>query len=343
MENFEGSKSFSPPSRVLQWIEPVTSAANWLPLRGHGGYSGAQFWRKTHGSEAWCLRCWPLEHPDPQRLLTIHGWLHLCRDLPYIPTPWMNRQGASWIETPEGRWELTPWLPGCADFKTQPSHARLRMAVQALAEVHLKWSGQRQFPSQGPCPAVSQRLHRFSDLSQGELERLRSCVLKRTGKSLSHLARRCLEQFDRHATGLRADLEHISATVLPLQPCLRDIWHDHLLFEGENLTGIVDFGAAKVDVVAGDLGRMLGSLIADSNDLWDIAQEAYDGVHVMTPQQWRLARLLDRSGCLLGAMNWLRWIWLDRRQFEDMSRVEQRLTQLVGRMEGWSPPQSLTI
>ena len=343
MESCEGSKSPTPPSQVLQWIEPVTSAAHWLALRGHGGYSGAQFWRKLQGSESWCLRCWPLEHPNPQRLSTLHGWLHLCQDLPYIPTPWVNGQGISWLETSEGRWELTPWLPGRADFLTQPSHARLRAAAQALAEVHQIWSRHRQLPIQAGCPAISQRLKRFSDLSRGELEQLRTCMLVRNDGTSDHLGQRCLEQYDRHAASLCAEVQQASAMALPLQPCLRDIWHDHLLFDEEILTGIVDFGAAKMDVIAGDLARMLGSLVADSNDLWEIAQEAYDEVYALTQEQWRLARLLDRSGCLLGVMNWLRWIWIDRRQFEDMSRAEQRLTQLVGRMEEWSPPQSLTL
>jgi Ser/Thr protein kinase RdoA (MazF antagonist) len=343
LESFEGSTSLPPPSRVLQWIEPVTSASHWIGLRGHGGYSGAQFWRKIEGGKAWCLRCWPLEHPEPQRLSTIHRWLELCRDLVYIPTPWVSGQGTSWLETAEGRWELTPWLPGRADFQSHPSHTRLRAAAQGLAEVHQKLSQETQAVSQRPYPAVRQRLQRFQDLSRGEREQLQRCIFDGTNGGFSGLARRCLEQLDRHAVWLQTELQQVSELDLPLQPCLKDIWHDHLLFEGDSLTGIVDFGAMKVDVVATDLGRMLGSLVADRNDLWEIAQEAYHETNNLPRLQWRLARLLDRSGCLLGAINWLRWIAIDRRQFEDMSRVEQRLTQLVGRMEAWSPPQSLTI
>ncbi|MEC7355891.1 MAG: hypothetical protein VYE53_12205, partial [Planctomycetota bacterium] len=62
----------------------------------------------------------------------------------------------------------------------------------------------------------------------------------------------------------------------------------------------------------------------------------------LVDSMWSLARLLDLSGCLLGAVNWLRWLWLENRHFENGSRVRARLTQLLVRMENWPPPDSLT-
>jgi hypothetical protein len=49
---------------------------------------------------------------------------------------------------------------------------------------------------------------------------------------------------------------------VPLQPCLCDSWHDHVLFESDAVTGLIDYGSAKIDHVAVDLARMLGSLMA---------------------------------------------------------------------------------
>ena len=54
---------------------------------------------------------------------------------------------------------------------------------------------------------------------------------------------------------------------LPLQPCLCDVWHDHVLFEGDTVTGVIDYGGAKIDHVAVDLARLLGSMAGDKAKL----------------------------------------------------------------------------
>lgn len=45
-----------------------------------------------------------------------------------------------------------------------------------------------------------------------------------------------------------------------LQPCIRDIWHDHVLFDGDRVTGLIDFGAMQIDTPATDIARLVGSL-----------------------------------------------------------------------------------
>ena len=45
---------------------------------------------------------------------------------------------------------------------------------------------------------------------------------------------------------------------VPFNLCIGDVWHDHILFEGDAVTGMIDFAAAKVDHVAADLARLLG-------------------------------------------------------------------------------------
>src|SRR5256885_2022920 len=40
---------------------------------------------------------------------------------------------------------------------------------------------------------------------------------------------------------------------LALHPCLCDVWHDHVLFEGDAVSGIVDYGSVKIDHASADL------------------------------------------------------------------------------------------
>ena len=91
-----------------------------------------------------------------------------------------------------------------------------------------------------------------------------------------------------------------------LQPCLCDVWHDHVLFEGDAVTGLVDYGGVKVDNVATDLARLLGSLAGDDPVLRDAGLRAYSRLRPLSLAEEALVPVLDRTGTLLGIANWLR-------------------------------------
>jgi Ser/Thr protein kinase RdoA (MazF antagonist) len=118
-----------------------------------------------------------------------------------------------------------------------------------------------------------------------------------------------------------------------LQPCLRDVWHDHLLFEGEALTGLVDYAAVRADDAMTDVARLAGSLVGDDEDGWRVALAAYREVRPLSEDEERLARALDRTGAVVALATWARW--LAERAFEDEAQVERRLGELVRRVEGW--------
>ena len=65
---------------------------------------------------------------------------------------------------------------------------------------------------------------------------------------------------------------------VPVQPCLRDVWHDHVLFVDDAVSGIVDPAAARTDTVAADISRLVGSLVGDDPRGWTVALAAYQSV-----------------------------------------------------------------
>jgi homoserine kinase type II len=121
----------------------------------------------------------------------------------------------------------------------------------------------------------------------------------------------------------------------PLQPCLCDVWHDHLLFEEDRLTGIVDYGSVKLDHVAVDLARLLGTLIGDDEEMRTVGMMAYRKLGPMTSGEEELAWALDETGTVVGAANWLQWLYRDGKVFEDPVRVAKRLGEIVQRLEKW--------
>ncbi len=65
------------------------------------------------------------------------------------------------------------------------------------------------------------------------------------------------------APQVREPLRQASSRSVMLQPCLRDARPEHFLFEGDQLSGLVDFGAMAVDSVVGDLARLIGEWLDD--------------------------------------------------------------------------------
>jgi Ser/Thr protein kinase RdoA (MazF antagonist) len=111
-----------------------------------------------------------------------------------------------------------------------------------------------------------------------------------------------------------------------------------VLFVGDAVSGLVDYGSVKVDHVAADLARLLGSLVPDDGAGMAAGLAAYGRLRPLSAQEEALVSVLDETGAVLGVTNWLRWLYRDGRWFEDradMAHVAQRLGQLVERLERW--------
>jgi homoserine kinase type II len=109
------------------------------PLGAAGGMSGARFWRIVTHRSTFMLRCWPSEHPSPDRLRFIHAVLEYAerRGITFLPVPIKTGTGRSFLVSDGRLWELAPWMPGTADFAQSPSIEKLRAAMIALAQFHV--------------------------------------------------------------------------------------------------------------------------------------------------------------------------------------------------------------
>jgi Ser/Thr protein kinase RdoA (MazF antagonist) len=123
------------------------------------------------------------------------------------------------------------------------------------------------------------------------------------------------------------------AGAFPLQPCLADLWHDHVLYRGDKVTGIIDYGSLRRDHVSVDLARLLGSLVPDDQAWWAAALDAYSSRGKLLPGEWDLVRVLDFTGMVAGVMNWLEWMTLGTRAIEHREIARMRWTLLLHRLE----------
>jgi Ser/Thr protein kinase RdoA (MazF antagonist) len=320
-----------PAARAVLARYALPSAAAH-PLGNHGGFSGARLWRVEAGGAALCLRAWPPGDPTPERLAWLHELMAAARAAGLAFVPAVLRAGAATVVAHAGRlWELTDWLPGDADFHEHPHPARLRAACAALARLHHAWAD--RYPARGTCPALARRLDRAA--AWLALASPGWCPRPSAVDPVRPWAERAARLLSAWAGRVAPLLAPWAGRPFALHPCLCDVWHDHVLFDGNAVTGVIDYGSAKVDHPAADLARLLGSLVGDDAAAWADALGAYTAVRPLSADEQALARALDRTGVILAAANWLVWLYHERRPFDDRRRVAERLAGLVRRLESW--------
>jgi homoserine kinase type II len=246
-------------------------------------------------------------------------------------------------------------MAGAADYDQSPGDAKLCAAMTALAQFH---NAVADFdsdsfdvsapPSSASASAIQRRLARLRSLLTGEIGELSSVLGEKTWPELSALARPFLAALPRAVTRAIAELEPLEHAPLPLQPCLRDIWHDHVLFTGNEVTGIIDFGAVDIDTPATDIARLLGSLTGepcqpfrerpmertDRSAVWRMGLAAYAATRPLSRDEWLAVDAINTANPILAGCNWIRWIYIDRRQFQNAEQILARFQRIVQQLTG---------
>ena len=290
-----------------------------------------------------CLRRWPESRQDSERLLLIHGVLNAVHDggLNIVPVPLRTGAGESFVSHKECFWELAPWMPGVADYHANPSRPKLRSAMHALARFHLLAVQSPPAPGVAEGRAVVHRgiapalLVRNSILSNFDQRLAQSATHLRPGENseLDARAARLLSLLPCPASRIKQPLAEVAGLSLHLQPAIRDIWHDHVLYTGDEVSGIVDFGALNIDTPLTDIARLVGSLVADDRESRAFACDAYSELQPLTSEDRLLIDLLDESGLIVAALNWLTWLYVDRRDMGPVDPIIKRLNEIISRLE----------
>lgn len=309
-------------------------------LGNYGGFSGARLWRAETSLGPMCLRAWPKEFRSERQLGFIHDVLSRVHavGLSFIPAPQRTRDGATFVRHAGCFWELAPWMPGSADFHQRPTPSRLRAAMQSLARFHLAAAASHSSDPIGPCFTLKRRLRELHSFLNGSAAKeLGRRVPDGRWPEMDERAGRLLE----HVHTRRGYLDELLDQPLqPVtqQPVIRDIWHDHVLFDGDEVSGIIDFGAMSVDTVAVDVARLLGSLVDGDEEGWSEGLRAYGELRPLSISQRELLRALDQTGVFSGGLVWLRWHYLENRTFENRPGVLARVDHFLNRLEFMERP-----
>jgi Ser/Thr protein kinase RdoA (MazF antagonist) len=307
------------------------------------GFSGASIWKIATPSGSCALRAVKTSSVDSRRLAALHRLVAHVRSsgMTQVAAPIAALEGETFVEFGGLTWQLEPWMPGSADYCSHPTETRLRAALAALAEWHraaarfvprdseMAWF----FTSRSaPSPGLVRRMHEISRWHGPEGARVRQRLAASSWTEFAELGQVILDNFCRSAPRVIGALKSALETRAPLQPCLRDVWHDHVLFTGDAVTGLIDPHSARSDSVATDLARLLGSLVGDDRRLWGIGLDAYQEVRELSAPELTLVEVFDQTTVLLSGLTWLDWICLQGRIFEDRPKVIDRLEAIVARL-----------
>ena len=336
------------PTAVLHLFPPEYRPA--LPdvvrsLGGAGGFSGARFWRFEAAAGSLCLRRWPQEHPSEVQLHWMHQVLLHANDAgcEFLPIPISPQWDLASVSDPASLagsnrhfvkrdgylWELTAWLPGTPDLISSPSPKSIRAALEALAQFH---NATKSFHCvTGSSPGLQFRLDFTGRMLRSQLAQWQASLRDRQHHVHHDACREILRLSGDRLPALQHQLLDLHTTELNLQPCIRDIRPEHVLLDEERVRGIVDFGALRVDNVAIDVARLLGGISGSnaSAETWQVGIEAYEELRPLDDTERLAIRHFHRANIALSGLNWVQWLIVEDRQFEDDDAVAVRLSQIL--------------
>lgn len=209
--------------------------------------------------------------------------------------------------------------------------------MTSLAHFHVaaaSFPGQR--PDWGLSPSVSERRRQIRRQIAGDLAALAESLGSVGWPELVQRGWRILALVPPLLADVQVLLEGCGTCRVPLQLCIRDIWHENVLWEGDQVTALIDFGAMGWENVAADAARLLGSTAGNDVRRWRLGLAAYEAVRPLSPDELLLVKALDMSTAVMSGLTWIDWICRQHRTFENRQGVLRRLDEILVRLEGIS-------
>jgi Ser/Thr protein kinase RdoA (MazF antagonist) len=176
----------------------------------------------------------------------------------------------------------------------------------------------------GPVPAIQERLRILHAWTPSRLQAA-SNALSRAPSAFSQPAIQILNNFIAWSGPVQSELQSLASELVPLQMCWRDLHEAHVLLTGDQVTGLIDPDAARIDHFTTDLSRLLGGMFGDDHAGWQAALACYETLHPLTTVDRKMLLALDHSSTLLSGMTWIERWQAGEIPHDDIPRIAPRL------------------
>ena len=286
-------------------MEPISDARAAEVLHGFGlphsltvtriggGFSDAIVWRVDAPPAAFALKAYPRSRIGPGGLASIHNLLMRGRDLGIsaLPRVFTIYEGQTWIPYHEDAYlDIVSWQPGAPLLATEPTPTRLAAAGSILARLHQAWATPHE-PPQTPI-SLQRRWHS-----------LESWPRLRARPPQSDLLAEIARVLDQRVGPARSSMMPWVGRIFRVQPILGDVWHAHVLFVGDDVTGLIDHASVRLDHPVVDLARLLGSLelsVAERAMLL----ESYQRVRQLSLEDLEMLQVFEATGIIGALIHW---------------------------------------
>lgn len=284
----------------------------------------------------YAMKRWPVTM-ERDRLSMIHRFQeHLAgceKPITAGLIRWTN--GETLLEADGVCWEITEWKSGLPIEEVgQANDEQIKQSAEAIALLHQQ-SASYETQTCKP-PGLQQRY-------EGMLKAVRPPNDKRVRflDSISahnkYLAANVLHDIHRRAMSVIPSIldpmKRLAETPATCFWILRDVWREHILFRDNRLSGIIDFGAARIDWPGLDLVRAFGTLMFDSDPRWSTAVAHYSNLRSDGSVVFADLKAVHRASVALSALQWLDWFaeghfdWTNR-QSQTWNRILEIQRQL---------------
>ncbi len=253
---------------------------------------------------------------------------------------WSN--GDTLLEADGVYWEITEWKTGLPIAEIgQASDEQIKQCAEAIALLHGR-SGSYETQTCKP-PGLQQRYEGMLKAARPpNNKRLR--FLDSIATHNKYLAANVLHDIHRRAMSIIPDfldpMKRLAETPVTCFWILRDVWREHILFRDNRLSGIIDFGAARVDWPGLDLVRAFGTLMFDSDPRWSPAVARYSDLRSDNSLVHTDLKIVHRASVALSALQWLDWFaeghfdWTNRQ-----SQMWNRILEIQRQLEDFQANQ----
>ncbi len=244
---------------------------------------------------------------------------------------WPDREWCA--EYADSVWTIETWLPGVPlAANAFVSDSLLDQAFDCLERLH--GTGRRLGIERRVPPGVVERSERLREWSstawktkwRSSIETLDMSSQFFAFRNLSQTLKRTVEQLHSNGASLQQQLQR---WLVP-QDChwvVRDLWRENILVDQDRITGVIDFGAARIDWPSLEMVRWLSSWLAPDDLRLKLVCDSH------SPMTADGFRFFDHLSTLLSLLQWFDWILNSNISFDGKEQqVQNRIDELAQRL-----------